>query len=232
MIQIGQNQENGQVMVYTRTAELGDIFVDKLLALPESVGIRKCHSYSDREVTVRFSFIHPSIDVEKDIIHGFLEKECGKVVDWWPVIHPRLKVPIGPVMFVMTDHDLQENPLPEAIYLQNDLVYITYRTQARKCHTCGEVGHFARQCPTKRNELYPELFDNQPSVTAQDVFLPGFQSFGTTAHSGRRTRSRYPEETSHQRKASVEKNNDETNSNSSTVVSDSEEKSDFESEER
>ena len=66
------NVENGQIFVECKNPEVNDIFVDKLnsLTMPD-VQIRKCHSYSNKDLLVRFSFIHSSIDTEKEIVNNF-----------------------------------------------------------------------------------------------------------------------------------------------------------------
>ena len=80
MLKITKSIHNGQVFVTCAKPGVCDKWVKKLNAL-EGASIRKCHSYSDKEVTVRFGFIHPSIDIQKEIVEGFLEK-YDPVKEW------------------------------------------------------------------------------------------------------------------------------------------------------
>ena len=76
MLKITKSIHNGQVFVTCAKPGVCEEWVKKLNSL-EDTSIRKCHSYSDKEVTVKFSFIHPSIDIENEIVKKFLERKCG-----------------------------------------------------------------------------------------------------------------------------------------------------------
>ena len=95
-LRITGNLENGQVFVECNTPGLNDVFVDKVnsLSLPD-VSIRKCHSYSNKELLVRFSYIHSSVDIKTDIVDKFLHK-FGEVLDWFPIKDKNLNIPTGP----------------------------------------------------------------------------------------------------------------------------------------
>ena len=115
-MRITGNQENGQIFVELKSG-LSDTFADKLNScnLP-GFSIRKCHTYTNKDVLVRFSYIHSSVDIQTEIVDNFLS-HYGEVKDWFPIKHPRLKIPMGPYNFVMKDEDLQKNPLPESAFL-------------------------------------------------------------------------------------------------------------------
>ena len=66
-IVVGDNFSNGQVFVYCAKPHLSNIFVRKLKDFL-GVAIQNCHTYSNEEIPVKFSFIHPSVDIQKDIV--------------------------------------------------------------------------------------------------------------------------------------------------------------------
>ena len=147
-IVVGENLFNGHVFVFCTKPELSDIFVEKLMiyADAEEFMIYNCHSYSNSEISVRFSHIHPSIDIENDIVKGHLES-YGKVKNWSRVKDPRFGVPTCAVNFIMYEQDLRAHPLPSRIHINQSPCNISYRTQSRLCFKCGSPNHMKRDCP-------------------------------------------------------------------------------------
>ena len=117
-VALGENMFNGQVFVYCAKPQLSDIFVGKLLdyAHAENFILHNCHSYSNVEVSVRFSYIHPSIDIENDIVKGHLGS-YGRVKNWSRVKDPKFGVPTCAVNFIMFEQDLRAHPLPSRIQI-------------------------------------------------------------------------------------------------------------------
>ena len=168
------NLENGQIFVECNRPGLNDVFVDKLNGLTLSEGsIRKCHSYSNRDLLVRFSYIHSSVDVENEIVNKFLRK-YGEVLDWWPVKDKDLKIPTGPYMFVMKEEDIKRNPLPESIYLNHMQVFINHRNQVKVCHNCGKAGHYRRECPSTEFPTLDQAFKSNPDQVDGKKQTPPF----------------------------------------------------------
>ena len=62
--------DNGQIFVTCEDSGVADLWVDKLNGL-ENTSIKKCHSYTDKEIPVKMNVIHSSIDIQKDIVEGF-----------------------------------------------------------------------------------------------------------------------------------------------------------------
>ena len=84
-LRITGNKENGQVFVECNADGLTDDWVEKIANLNvKDTIIRKCHAYTGKDVLVRFSCIHSNVNVEKDIIEGFL-RHFGKVKEHFPV---------------------------------------------------------------------------------------------------------------------------------------------------
>ena len=72
------NEQNGQVLIRcVNRPGLANNMVRKLGELVDPVLLR-CHSYANSEVPVRFNFIHPSVDIQCDVVDNFLVK-YGKV---------------------------------------------------------------------------------------------------------------------------------------------------------
>ena len=168
------NIHNGQVFVYCTTPGLSDIFAERLNALPGNL-IRKCHSYTDRDIPVKFSFIHPSVNIQRDVVNAHLEKDYGHVKEWFELKETKDKIPTGAYTFIMREEDLKKNPLPEQVFLGGIPCYISYRTQNRVCYKCNLPGHLARDC---KKDLFPQLsadLNNKSSEDGSiDVFLPGY----------------------------------------------------------
>ena len=165
--------DNGQVMVFCTKPGLSDEFADKLNALPGDL-IRKCHSYTDKDIPVKFSFIHPSVDIEMDIVRAHLEKDHGPVKEWFELKEKKYNIPTGAYIFIMKEEDLKVNPLPEQIFLNHLPCYISYRTQKRICYKCKQPGHIANNCTVN---LFPQLLSDSNAGekrSTPDVFLPGY----------------------------------------------------------
>ena len=148
MLRITKSLDNGQVFVTSSEKGLADLWAEKVNKFAGE-DIKKCHTYTDKEVLVHFSFIHPSVDVETEIVNGFLRKFHGRVKDFFPQKDKFWKIPNGSWAFVMFEEDLRANPILECIYLNNVQVWISYRTQVNLCHNCGEGGHFSSNCPNR-----------------------------------------------------------------------------------
>ena len=157
-LRITRNLDNGQVFVTCAESGVADKWVDSLNEL-ENTSIKKCHSYTNKEIPVKFSYLHASIDIENDIVNGFL-KGYGRVKEWFPLKDKQFGIPNGSFIFVMYEEDLQNKPLPECMFVNHMQVWISYRTQVTRCHTCNEEGHYSRECP-KKNVDYPGLHANQ-----------------------------------------------------------------------
>ena len=61
------NTENGQVLIQCGKNILADDIVDQLLEMDNSP-VKRCHSYKVQEVAVKFHFIPPSVNIQKDVI--------------------------------------------------------------------------------------------------------------------------------------------------------------------
>ena len=168
-MRITKNVDNGQIFVTCANDNVADIWVDKLNGLT-GTDIKKCHSYTDKEIPVKFSFIHASIDVQKDIVDGFLSK-YGRIKEWFPLKDKKFGIPNGSYIFVMYEEDLEKKPLPECVFLNHIQVYISYRTQVIRCHNCNEAGHFSRECPKDLSPSFPRLHSG--SATVGSPFLSG-----------------------------------------------------------
>ena len=168
MVKITKNLHNGQVFVTCSKPGVCDDWVDKLNSC-EGVEIKKCHSYTDKEIPVKFNFIHPSIDIKAEIVDNFLQKFYGPVKEWFPIKDKKYGIPNGAYIFVMQEEDLSKNPLPESIFLNHIQVFISYRTQVVRCHGCNEVGHIREDCPNQN--LFPHL--SSANGNGGSVFLDG-----------------------------------------------------------
>ena len=107
--------------------------------------------------------------MKTDIIEGFLEKYHGRVKDHFPQIDKDFHIPSGAWTFVMLEEDLKLNPIPECVYLNNQLCFVSYRTQASKCHRCGGEDHLMRDC--KERSDFPQIGGNEGEGC--NVFLDG-----------------------------------------------------------
>ena len=169
MLKITKSIHNGQVFVTCTEPGVCQDWVKKLNLL-EGTSITKCHSYSDKEVTVRFSYIHPSINIQKEIVEKFLEN-YGDVKEWSALRDKKYGIPNGSYVFIMKEEDLAKKPLPESIFLNHMQCFISYRTQVVLCHNCGEEGHISKNC-TKM--YFPHLQSTQgKSGHGNSVFLGG-----------------------------------------------------------
>ena len=169
MLKITKSIHNGQVFVTCAKPGVCQDWVNKLNTL-EGTSITKCHSYSDKEVTVRFSYIHPSIDIQREIVEKFLE-DYGDVKEWSALRDKKYGIPNGSYVFIMKEEDLAKKPLPESIFLNHMQCFISYRTQVILCHNCGEEGHISKNCSKM---FFPHLQSSQGNPGyGNSVFLKG-----------------------------------------------------------
>ena len=82
MISIGNNEENGQVLIQCVKPGSSDDIVDRLNSM-DNTPVKRCHSYTNKEVPVKFHFIHPSVNIQRDIVDRFLAN-FGRVKEWHP----------------------------------------------------------------------------------------------------------------------------------------------------
>ena len=170
-LRITRNLDNGQVFITCAESGVADIWVDKLNDLElEGVTIQKCHSYTNKEIPVKLSYLHNSIDIGKDIVEGFLNR-YGQVKEWFPLKDKRYGIPNGSYIFIMLEEELEKNPLPECFFVNHIQVWINYRTQVTRCHTCNEVGHYSRDCP-KNTEEFPAMQAGQGGLPFMNGVLP------------------------------------------------------------
>ena len=181
MLKITKSLHNGQVFITCAQPNVCDEWVAKLNFMQGS-GIRKCHSYSDKDVTVKFSFIHPSINIQKEIVENYLEKFHGPVKEWSALKENKWGIPNGAYVFIMREEDLAHRPILESILLGHVKVFVSYRTQVVTCHNCNEKGHIAVNCP--KQEMFPTLVQAQAKGNLK-VFLDG------VAPKGPRFRNRF-----------------------------------------
>lgn len=168
MLKIRGNVQNGQVLITCKEKGQSDEFADKINALKHP-DIRKCHSYTSKQMPVRINFIHPTMNVQEDFIKNFLEKEHGEVLDHFPNVTAKYGIPDGSYTFIMKEDQLEERPLPESIFLNQIQSFISYRTQIRTCHKCDKPGHMSDECT---NIAFP-LLSSGTSGNADAPFLPG-----------------------------------------------------------
>ena len=150
-IVVGDNFSNGQVFVYCAKPHLSNIFVRKLKDFL-GVAIQNCHTYSNEEIPVKFSFIHPSVDIQKDIVDRHLKK-YGEVKSWSYVTDRRYNVRTCAVIFLMKERDLNENPLPSKIFINGRICRISYKNQPKTCFTCGSTEHMKKDCTHRTDQI-------------------------------------------------------------------------------
>ena len=99
MLRITKSVDNGQVFVTSAEKGLVDLWADKINAFAGD-GIKKCHTYTSKEVLVHFSFIHPSVNVKQEIVDGFLQKYHGRVKDFFlkRTDFGRFQMVLGPLL--------------------------------------------------------------------------------------------------------------------------------------
>ena len=61
MVKIKGNVENGQVTITCKEPGQSDKFVDKINAL-KLEEVRKCHSYTNKDIPVKMNFLHAMVD--------------------------------------------------------------------------------------------------------------------------------------------------------------------------
>ena len=143
--------ENGQVLIQCGDKILADDVVDKLNDM-DNTPVKRCHSYNIKEVPVKFHHIHPSVNIQRDVVDGFLTK-FGKVKSWHAQIDPVFKLLTGQCIFVMFEDDLKKNPLPTTVFINGVPTAVSYRTRVKTCFLCGKDDHFKTNCPNKENSV-------------------------------------------------------------------------------
>ena len=66
-------------------------------------------------------------------------------------------------IITMNKTDLESNPIPSYIYVDNFELYVTYEGQPITCKYCGEVGHVQANCKTRAAD-FPQLNSNQANT--------------------------------------------------------------------
>lgn len=169
-----KKMDNGQVKITCLAGESDD-WVNKL---SKYKGLIKCHSYTNNQVQVKFSYVHAKVDVERDIIGSFLASY--KVKEYWADVDFRYGIPNGGYTFIMYNDELQAKPLEECVYFNNEACWISYATRPVRCHNCDNIGHMADECTKQREAAFPPL----KSADGADIWLPGVQSLKRTRKLG------------------------------------------------
>ena len=71
-------------------------------------------------------------------------------------------------IITMNKTDLESNPIPSYIYVDNFELYVTYEEQPITCKCCGEVGHVQANCKTRAAD-FPQLITNQANTQKTKV---------------------------------------------------------------
>ena len=161
-----KNVDNGQVFITSTKPGLSDLWVEKLIAL-EGTTLKKCHAYTNKEVHVRVSYIHSSMDISQ-FVREHLEK-YGKVKDWWKNVDYKYGLYNGIVTCIMFEDQLKLNPIPEKVVLNNVDVHIYYASRKQTCHICNGEDHLVEECPKKVS--FPDLASAK-AAGCGSVFLP------------------------------------------------------------
>ena len=69
MLRITRKTDNGQVFLTTAEKGVADMWANKINNFAKK-DIRKCHTYTNKEVLVYMNTIHASVDVEKEVVEN------------------------------------------------------------------------------------------------------------------------------------------------------------------
>ena len=150
---IGNNVNKMQVILTCAKDGINDGIVDILINAPDCPVV-ECYSFSNKEVVVKFSYKHPTVDVENEIRKIYLEGNHGKVIRWWRHTETKYRIPTGTVSFLMWENDLKAKPIPGKVFINGIPAYVYYKGQTKICFRCKGVGHFARECPGKTDQVH------------------------------------------------------------------------------
>ena len=168
MITINENNvDNGQVLIQCAKPGIADRIVEKLQKL-ESPTILRCHSYSNQEVPVKFQFIQPSVNIQRDVVDHFLSG-FGKVKEWHARRDNHFRLLTGTYTFIMYADDLKKNPLPYTVFINGIPTSVHYRTRSKLCFTCNKEGHFARECTVGKNSAETGTQESMPGLEGDPV---------------------------------------------------------------
>lgn len=169
MVRINNRKmDNGQVIITCPHGQ-SDKWVN-LLTKFEGKMLKKLHSYTHKEVQVKFSFIHPTVGVTY-ILNNVLKEYSVK--EYWKDVDYKFRVHNGSYTFILYEEELKMKPLPESIFLNNAQCWISYITRAPTCHKCLQPGHIADDCEDEEEEGFPSLEEALSKSGGGSVFLSG-----------------------------------------------------------
>ena len=150
MIAINENNnENGQVTVTCVKPGLANEMVRKLEESNDP-RLKRLHSYANDEVPVKFHFIHPTVNIQRDIVEGLLEIDGRRVKEWHAQRDNQFKVLTGGYTFIMYGKELAKHPLPYTVFINGHPTTVYYRTRPKICFTCYGEGHLSKDCSQKK----------------------------------------------------------------------------------
>ena len=99
---------------------------------------------------------------EKRAIKQVVEEVFAKVIN---ITEKKYKDGLlsGIRIITMNKTDLESNPIPSCIYVDNFELYVTYEGQPITCKYCGEVGHVQANCKTRAAD-FPQLNSSQANT--------------------------------------------------------------------
>ncbi|XP_078493495.1 uncharacterized protein LOC144749120 [Ciona intestinalis] len=170
---IGISERKGNLIDVTCTTRKAVLELYEILIKVDA--LYSVRLYESDKVNVAVGWV--PIPFPNEVIKSEFQNRCGEVKH---IQHRKDRNDLLTGMRILTldRADIEKNPIPSYITVNNYEFYCTYNGQQITCKYCTKAGHKQQNCP-KRKEDYPKLTNKRNEENQEDAECPETDKSGS-----------------------------------------------------